>query len=65
MPKTDFIKYKQFTAARFNIGNLTTLVTYDKLYIERLYVESSVEFQGHRKFVIWFNVNKAGRVYGG
>ena len=27
MPKTYFIKYKQFTAARFNIRNLATLMT--------------------------------------
>ena len=37
MPKTYFIKYKQFTAARCNIGNLATLLTYDKLYAERGY----------------------------
>ena len=37
MPKTYFYKYKQITAARFNIINLATLVTYDKLYVERGY----------------------------
>ena len=37
VPKTYFIKYNQFTAARFNIGNLPTLMTYDKLYVERGY----------------------------
>ena len=37
MPTTYFVKYKQFTAARFNIGNLATLMTYDNLYVERGY----------------------------
>ena len=43
IPKTRFIKYKQFqmdvhdAAVHFNIGNLTTLLIYDKLVIERGY----------------------------
>ena len=43
IPKTRFIKYKQFqmavhdAAAHFNIGNLATLLIYDKLDIERGY----------------------------
>ena len=41
IPKTRFIKYKQFqmavhdVAAHFNIGNLATLLIYDKLGIQR------------------------------
>ena len=43
VPKTYFIKYKQFAAAvfdataHFNIGNLATLRIYDKFYVERGY----------------------------
>ena len=41
VPKSCFIKYKQFATAifdataHFNIGNLATLMIYDKLDIER------------------------------
>ena len=64
--KTVFIKYKQFTAVRFNIGNLAT----DKLYVERVYHTtkfhrmSSVEFQTTQKSEM-VQRKKAGRVYGG
>ena len=37
MPKTYFSKYKHFTAARCNIGDLSIRMTYDKLYVERGY----------------------------
>ena len=43
VPKSRFIKYKQFATAtvddtvHFNIGNLSTLMIYDKLDIERGY----------------------------
>ena len=43
IPKSRFIKYRQFAmaifdaAAHFNIGNLATLMIYDKLNIERGY----------------------------
>ena len=43
VPKSRFIKYKQFATvifdatAHFNIGNLATLMIYDKLDIERGY----------------------------
>ena len=42
MPKTYLMKYKQFTGARFNIGNLATLLTYE-LYVERGYHKSCID----------------------
>ena len=41
VPKTRFMKYKQFSAAvydaavHFKVGNIATLLIYDKLHIDR------------------------------
>ena len=44
MTKTYFIKYKQFTAERFSIGNLVAFMTYDILYVEKYHTNKGCIF---------------------